>query len=216
MLIFMDKKYLTICDHKRARKPFHPCRVCGLNQTRCICQNLSPIHTQTRFTFIIHHKELKRTSNTGILAHHCLTNSSVHVRGEKNEDRSFALVPNYDSFILSPDDSAKELTPQFLNSVKKPMHIYVPDGNWRQASKVSQRYSQLKDLPKIKITPRNSQQKIFRKEHFENGLSTMLAVIFSLEAIEGISPADHLKKIYELKLQNTLDSRGVLMSDDHA
>ena len=136
---------MTSRPTQRQRKTKDPCAVCFLHKDRCICHAIPLLDLQTRVCLVIHAKELKRTTNTGRLALQALKNSEMHVRGEGKEklDLSEILDPVYQPLLLYPSDDAVELDADFVASLKKPVLLIVPDGNWRQASKVHHRHQEL-------------------------------------------------------------------------
>ena len=58
--------------------------------------------TKTKLTVIMHKSETYTTTNTGRLAHRSLVNSSLFIRGEKNNplQANEVLDPNYQPLLL--------------------------------------------------------------------------------------------------------------------
>lgn len=197
----------------RKRKTKDPCRNCGLHKSLCICDQIPTLSVQTRICLIIHHRELKRTTNTGQLAVKSLTNSEMRIRGQKDFgplDLSDLLNPNFRSILFFPTEDAAELTPSFISQSPLPLQLIVPDGNWRQASKVSLRHPELKSIERVKISTPNTGTRHLRVEHFIEGLSTLEAIAQALGIIEGPHIKSALLKLYEAKLIRTLHGRGSL------
>src|SRR5579884_1544048 len=92
----------------RKRKTLDPCEICRMHRVRCICAFIPKLALKTKVTLIVHAKELKRTTNTGRLALHALTNSEMHIRGLDRErmDLSSLLVPEYEACVLFPSEDA--------------------------------------------------------------------------------------------------------------
>lgn len=193
----------------RQRKTKFPCPICRLHLERCICSHIQRIDLKTKVTLVIHAKELKRTTNTGRLALHALTNSTMVVRGleMQNTDLSSLLSPGYESAMLYPCEEALDID-SFQRDTSKPLHLIVPDGNWRQAAKVNIRHPELKHLPRLKISKANLGKYHLRKEHFAEGLSTLESIALAIEAIEGPQAGLALQKLYQAKLRATLLGRG--------
>ena len=122
----------------RQRKTKDPCPGCFLHPTRCLCDKIPQLALSTKLTLIIHQRELKRTTNTGRLAIKALQNSTIFVRGEFDNSLNFQEIfdPEYNSILLYPSDDALELTQAHVKKLRRPLQLIVPDGNWRQASKV--------------------------------------------------------------------------------
>ena len=200
-----------ILDRKRKTKD--PCPECFLHKDRCICALIPKLDLQTKVTLIIHAKELKRTTNTGRLALKSLTNSQMKIRGEDLTplDLSDLLTDQYQTLLFYPSDTALELSLDYLKQFKKPIQLLVPDGNWRQASKVHSRHKELESVPRVMISKPNLASQHLRKESFEEGMSTLQAIAEALKIIEGEEVYQSLMKVYQAKLENTLKGRGQLV-----
>ncbi len=204
----------------RQRKPKSPCLKCLLNPSLCICSLLpilkDPLHLKTKISLIIHAKELKRTTNSGRLALHCLANSGMHVRGhfDKNKedfeslDLSDLLTQGYETLLFYPSDDAMELTKSYVQAVHKPIQLIVPDGNWRQASKVHTRHPELAKIPRVMMKTPNLAKFHLRAESSEFGMSTLEAIARAIAVIEGDDVGEKLLAVYHLKLERTLMGRG--------
>jgi DTW domain-containing protein YfiP len=201
----------TMDKPQRKRKTKNPCPTCFMHIERCICAAIPKLNLRTRVALLIHSKELKRTTNSGRLAIHALSNSKMYVMGaiSGRPDLSDLLSPEYESYVLYPSDDAVE-----LNTIKtdKPIQLIVSDGNWRQASKITTRNKELSDLPRVKITRPNRAEHHLRKEHFKEGLSTLEAIAEALATIEGESVGECLRALYLEKLNATLIGRGVVVT----
>lgn len=195
----------------RRRKTKAPCARCRLHPERCICARIPRLDLKTRVSLVIHAKELKRTTNSGLLAHHALVNSQVIVRGLENQkaDLSSILDPGYIPLFFYPSEDAIELDEDFVLSLAKPAHLIVPDGNWRQAGKVRQRHPELKDVRTVKISIKNDARYHLRREHLAEGMSTLQAIAYALNRLEGEDVYRSLQALYEAKLHATLAGRGV-------
>ncbi|MBC7537888.1 MAG: DTW domain-containing protein [Bacteriovorax sp.] len=196
----------------RKRKTKDPCLVCFLHKERCICKSTPTLTLQTKITLIIHARELKRTTNTGRLAIKALTNSEMRIRGKDREtlDLTELLTPNYRTFLFYPSDNAIELDHKLVNESSLPIQLIVPDGNWRQASKVHYRHHELQDIPRVKISTPNTAELHMRAETTVAGMATLEAIARALGIIEGEQIKETLMKFYQEKLEGTLIGRGHL------
>ena len=196
----------------RKRKTKDPCLECFLHKNLCICSLIPDLETKTRVVLIVHAKELKRTTNTGRLAMKSLKNSEMRIRGETTEalDLSDLVNDQYQSLLFFPADDAIELTEEYLKQFKKPILLLVPDGNWRQASKVHSRHKELASVPRVMISKPNLATQHLRAESFEEGMSTLQAIAEAMKIIEGEEVYNSLIKVYQAKLENTLKGRGQL------
>jgi DTW domain-containing protein YfiP len=193
----------------RKRKTQDPCQGCFLHKDRCICDQTPQLTLKTRIALVIHAKELKRTTNTGRLAVKILTNSEMRIRGEDREslDLSDLLVQEYRTVLFFPSANAVELNREFIESSPLPIQLIVPDGNWRQASKVHYRHHELKDIPRVMISTPNLNEQHMRAETTECGMATLEAIASALGIIEGADVRETLMKYYQLKLEGTLRGR---------
>lgn len=197
----------------RKRKTKDPCLECGLHKDLCLCHLIPNLDLKSKLVLVIHHRELRRTTNTGRLAVRSLKNSEMRIRGEKDKgplDLSDLLTPNYRTLLFFPAIDARELTPELIHEQSLPIQLIVPDGNWRQASKVSIRHPELKDIERVKVSAPNTADKHLRVEHFEEGMSTLQAIAQAFAVIEGPSVGQKLNDLYQEKLNRTLKARGQL------
>ncbi len=195
----------------RKRKTKNPCSECGLHASLCICHLIPKLQLSTKVTLIIHRRELKRTTNTGQLAIKSLQNSEMRVRGDLNKeplDLSDLLTANYQTILFYPSDDAIELTKEFVSKSVLPFQLIVPDGNWRQASKVVSRHPELNQIQKVKISTVNTANFHLRSEHKPEGMATLQAIALALGVIEGPLVQRELLNLYEAKLHHTLIGRG--------
>lgn len=197
---------------ERLRKTKDPCPVCFLHLSRCICNLIPSLRLNTKISLVVHFKELKRSTNTGRLAVSALQNSEMRVRGEGTAamDLSDLLSPQYRSVLFFPMPDAVELTSQFVAQDARPLHLIVPDGNWRQARKVCSRHPELDAIPRVMISTPNTDRYHLRAESTMHGMATLQAIAHALGIIEGEEVRDVLLKLYQAKLEQTLLARGTL------
>ncbi len=201
-----------LLEISRKRKTIAPCQTCFLHVDRCICTLIPSLTLKTKISLIVHTKELKRTTNTGRLAVKALVNSEMRIRGEGKEalDLSDLLAPEYKTYLFYPSDEAIELDENLVKSSPLPIQLIVPDGNWRQASKVHYRHHELKDIQRVKISTPNLNPQHMRAENTEHGMATLEAIAHALGIIEGKVVGDVMMKLYQDKLEATLRGRGIL------
>lgn len=193
------------------RKTQDPCRGCFLHKSLCLCGQIPQLQLRTKVTLVIHAKEMKRTTNTGTLALKALPHSEIFIRGKNKEplDLSSLLSPHFRPVLFYPSDDAIELTSAFAKESEMPIHLIVPDGNWRQASKVHTRHPELKGIPRVMIKTLNTSRHHLRAESRPQGMATLQALAYALGVIEGPHVQDQLLQLYQRKLENTLKARGI-------
>ncbi len=197
----------------RQRKTKDPCPSCALHKERCICDAIPRLDLKTKITLIVHAKELKRTTNTGSLALKSLVNSEMKIRGlEKSVlDLTSLLTQDYQTYLFYPSVDAVELNHELISKSKLPVQLLVPDGNWRQASKVHYRHEELKNIPRVMISTPNLSEYYLRVENTKHGMATLQAIALALGIIEGKEIEDKLLFLYNRKLQETLKGRGLTL-----
>ncbi len=160
---------------------------------------------------------MKRTTNTGALAVHALVRSDIFVRGSKpsdakarNDIAGVARVPllcDFQPLLFFPSADAAELTPEFVARLTKPVQLLVPDGNWRQASKVHSRHLELVRVPRVKISTPNLGRRHMRAEHTVEGMATLEAIAKAIGILESRDAETSLLELYRQKLERTLIGR---------
>lgn len=161
---------------------------------------------------MFHVNELKRSTNTGRLALRALVNSEMRVRGETREtlDLSDLLTDRYRTFLFYPSVDAVELDEGLVAQDQTPIQLIVPDGTWRQASKVLSRHPELKDVLRVKFSTPNTSKLHLRIQHKPEGMATLQAIAHALGVIEGDAVKAQLMELYQAKVERTLMGRGLL------
>ncbi len=197
---------------KRKRKTKDPCPGCFMHKALCICALIPSLQTKTRVTLVVHAKELKRTTNTGRLAVQALTNSEMRIRGGDCEalDLSDLIRDDYETVLFYPSEDAVELNADFLSKINRPVHLIVPDGNWRQASKVQSRHPELGQITRVKIGTENLSTHHLRAETTKEGMATLQAIAQALGILESVEIKTRLMALYSAKLERTMLGRGTV------
>jgi DTW domain-containing protein YfiP len=170
------------------------------------------LELKTKISLVIHHRELSRNSNTGLLALRALVNSEARIRGEGREplDLGDLLCPHYRTFLFFPCTDAIELDRALVAQDRRPIQLIVPDGTWRQARKIHSRHPELKDLPRVKISRPDPSVFQLRAQSKPERMATLQAIAHGLGIIEGEQAQLQLMALYHAKVERTLIRRGVL------
>lgn len=175
----------------------------------CVCSLVPRIETRTRLVLVIHHTEIRKPTNTGHLGAACLVNSEVHVRGREGAPREAIQWKDRTPLLLFPyEDEAKPLEP-----VDGPVSLIVPDGNWRQASKVRARVPGLKNVRCVTLPPGPPSIYRLRSEAHPTGLATIEAIARAMGILEGRHVQDALEYIFRVMVERTLWARGALSAE---
>lgn len=177
-----------------------------------MCNSIPRIELNTRICLVVHHREVRRSSNTGLLALRALVNSEMRIRGETRDtlDLSDLVASHYRTFLFYPSDNAVELDRELVAQDPAPIQLIVPDGTWRQARKLHYRHPELKNVQRVKISTPNSSVFQLRAQHKPGRMATLQAIAQGLGVIEGNLVEAQLMKLYQAKVERTLIGRGLL------
>jgi DTW domain-containing protein YfiP len=177
----------------------------------CICASIPRLTTRTSVIVLMHHREVKMPTNTGRLAHQCLVGSRLLLRGSKGSPAALGPSAAFSGtpLLLHPSEDAVELDPLFCAKVPPPHTLIVPDGSWRQASKMGHREPSLEAVLRVKLAPTEPSRYQLRKETKPGGLATIEAIARALGILESPEVEAELEKIFALMVERTLRSRGV-------
>jgi len=131
-------------------------------------------------------------------------------------------VPATDLFLnvlLYPCDTASPLQDYAPNKGKanptgQPIRLVVPDGNWRQAQKMTKRLPWMATLPRVGLPGGIETTYRLRSEPKEGGLATMEAIAQAFAVIEGPQVYDALYEVFRRMTDRTLYSRGLLSREE--
>lgn len=188
------------------------CQFCDASFTLCMCDELPRLELKTKISLVIHHRELARSSNTGLLALRALVNSELRIRGESREalDLSDLLSPLYRTLLFYPCAAAVELNREFVAADRRPIQLIVPDGTWRQARKIHSRHPELIDIPRVKISAPNDSVFQLRAQSRPEGMATLQAIACALGIIEGDTVRAQMMKLYRSRVERTMMARGLM------
>lgn len=190
------------------------CKRCRLHESLCICALMPRIETRTRLVLVIHRYEDRKPTNTGRLAAECLVNSEVVVRGhEAQPSVPISLPPGARPILLFPHEDAVPI--EQLARSTRPVTLIVPDGTWRQASKVKSRVPGLKDVPCVYVRGEPSDYRL-RVDAQPTGLATIEAIARALGVLEGESVQKTLERVFRTMVERTLWARGTVGNADLA
>ena len=178
---------------------------------RCICRSIPRFELDTRIVLVMHYREQIKTTATGPLALEALPNSELRIHGHQDRplDLSDLDVPERRTLLLYPGDDAPILSKDLLDRDNRFVTLVVPDGNWRQASRMGRRLPGLEHAEMVRL-PEGAQSRWgIRREHHRDGLATFEAIARALGIIESPDVQAGMEDLFRLMVQRTLDSRGV-------
>ncbi len=179
----------------------------------CFCADIPQLTLTSKVIIIISKRELKVPTNTGRLASLALPNSVLLAHGdqEKPFDVAEHLMEGRPNFLLYPGDDAQILTSAMMENIGK-INLVVPDGNWRQTSKMRRRVPMLDSMPTVRLAPGRPTAYRVRKENKAEGLATIEAIARALAVIESPEVGAELEQLLALMVERTLKSRGALVA----
>jgi tRNA-uridine aminocarboxypropyltransferase len=189
------------------------CRLCRMHQVLCVCALLPRLETRTRLVLVIHRYEARKPTNSGLLGASCLVNSQVLIRGGQHGDQPrLAEDAGRQPLLLFPSEQAVPIG-EYADS-PRPVTLVVPDGTWRQASKVPSRLPGIEGVPLVSLpkdAPTNYQ---LRSEFHPGRLATLEAIARALGILEGAHIRQALEQVFRIMVDRTLWMRGALRADE--
>ena len=190
-----------------------------MHASLCICALVPRLVTRTRVVLFVHRAEDRKSSNTGRLAVRCLVNSEVIVRGHTTEQAPrYTHAPGSEPLLLFPHEGAAPLDEVFDATARARLRdgslpaptLLVPDGTWRQASKVKKRVPGLEGVRCVTL-PRGARSIYrLRVEAHDTGVSTIEAIARALGILEAAEVERALLYPFRAMVERTLWSKGDL------
>lgn len=169
------------------------CTGCGLPPSECLCAELPLLPVRTRVVILMHHIELKKSSNTGRLVARVLAGAEIRVRGEIDAAPRPPL-PAGRRLVLYPAPGARELS---VDDAREPPVLLVPDGNWTQTRRAYQRDPDARDAEPVILPPGEPTRYGLRRQPREGTVSTMEAVARALGVLEGPEVEQQMMTIFD-------------------
>ena len=180
----------------------------------CICALVPRIEARTRLLLLVHYREARKPTNTGLLAARALVGSRVGIIGDRAQPLpAEVLAPEERAVLLYP---AADAVPISALPPGPPITLVVPDGNWRQAQKMGRRVPGLEALPRVTLGDASVTEYHLRAEPQAEGLATLEAIARAYRTLEGpTGPAIEaaLLAIFRVMVSRTFWLRGTLSAD---
>lgn len=190
------------------------CERCRMHQSLCVCALIPRIVTRTRVVLVIHRSEDRKPTNTGRLAVECLVNSEVIVRGHRGSQAEPLPIPaGTTPVLLYPAEDAVPLEVLAPDLGDATVTLVVPDGNWRQASKVRNRVPGLRDVACVTLPASAGKPSTYRlrEEAHAHGLATLEAIARAIAVLERRPEIEAaLDAPFRAMVERTLWARGDL------
>lgn len=188
-----------------------------MHATLCVCPLVPRLQTRTRLVLMVHYREARKPSNTGQLAARCIARSQVDVYGKRGQVlQAPAIAGDELPLLLFPDADATPIA-AFAGS-SRPIALLVPDGNWRQASKV-RRTPGFEGVTCVTLPAAGPTEYRLRAEPRAGGLATLEAIARALGLLEGDAGPEverAMLAVFRVMVERTLWFRGRLRDHEVA
>lgn len=186
-----DAAFARYCNAGSVRtRRIERCERCGQPLPVCICDLAQAIAVTTKILVLVHHIELRKTTNTGRLAALAL-GARMERWGEK--DAPWPTLPEGTLLLLFPSDDAVPLAAEHAGAT-----LVVPDGNWPQARKIARR---VRAHAAGRVTPvrlcGSESRYAFRKTAREDALSTLESIASALGVLESAETERAVLALFE-------------------
>ncbi len=185
------------------------CRRCRMHADLCICRSIPHYPLSTRLVLVMHHREQIKTTATGPLALEALPNSELRIHGYQDRPLDFSDLnsPERRTILLYPGDDVPVLSGTLLDQDSRPVTLVVPDGTWRQASRMGRRLPGLEHAEMVRLPVGPLSEWGIRKEAHPHGLATFEAIARALGIIESPAVQRGMEELFRLMVKRTLHAR---------
>jgi len=175
----------------------------------CICRSIPRYPLNTRLVLVMHHREQIKTTATGPLALEALPNSELRIHGYQDRPLDFSdlNIPERRTLLLYPGDEVPVLSGTLLDQDSRPVTLVVPDGTWRQASRMGRRLPGLEHAEMVRLPVGPLSEWGIRKEAHPHGLATFEAIARALGIIESPAVQRGMEELFRLMVKRTLHAR---------
>jgi DTW domain-containing protein YfiP len=172
--------------------------------------------TRTPLLLVVHVHDFGRTSNTVRLLSLAVHGVAVVPHGvfPAAADPAAHVPPDTTPLVLFPGHGARPLTQELVASLPSPPALVVPDGNWKQASRMVKRLPLLAGAMKVALPERHLSGRALRLNHAGHHMSTYEAVAQALGVLEGEAVTGPLLAFYRRATDRMLLVRGKLRLGD--
>jgi DTW domain-containing protein YfiP len=181
-----------------------------MHTKECLCALIPRLEFKTRIVVVMHYREWSKTTATAPLFALAAPSCEIRLRGRKEApfDAEGIILPERRTLLLYPSEDAEELSPSLIAEDPRPITLVVPDGSWRQASKIAQREPTLQNLSQVVLPDMGPSRYRLRNEPKEGGLSTFEAMARALRVLEGEAIYQRLDTLFTTMVERTLSTRG--------
>ena len=186
------------------------CPHCRMHLHNCLCPSIPRYMLATRIVLVMHHREWIKPTATGPLALEALQNSELRIHGRQESPLHLGDLdtPERRTLVLYPGDDVPVLTAEFLDRDRRPVTLVVPDGTWRQASRMGRRLPGLEHAEMVRLPEGPPSRWGIRQEYHPQGLATFEAIARALGILESPEVQAGLEALFSRMVQRVMLSRG--------
>jgi DTW domain-containing protein YfiP len=181
------------------------CSRCFLTQRWCLCAKIPSVASSFEIVIIRHLRESYKTTNTARLAALAIQRCTIIDYLPETFDES--LLDTTESALLFPSEEAPPK--------KAPTRLYVLDGTWAQASRMTHKIRALSSMPRVAITAPISITARIRQETKEHQRSTLEAIAMSVAHFDGEERAAPLLELYRQMAIHVSAARGFPIAEEN-
>lgn len=192
------------------------CPACRQQRWLCVCGLAPRLAIRTPVVVVVHVSDLPRTSSTVRLLTLAARDVTILPHGEfpAPADPAPHLPAGMTPVVLFPGHGARPLTPGLIASLPSPPALVVPDGNWKQASRMVKRIPLLAGAVKVSLPGRAFPGTALRRNQEGHHMSTYEAVAQAVGVLEGEAVSERLLDFYRRATDRMLMVRGRLRLGD--
>lgn len=193
-----------------------PCPTCRQPGWLCVCAYAPRLAIRTPLVVVVHCHDAGRTSNTTRLLTLAVRGAQILRHGDLSgpADPASHVPAGTTPVVLFPGHGARPLTPELVAGLPTPPVLIVPDGNWRQASRMVKRLPLLAGAVKAALPDREFPGTALRRNHERHRMSTYEAVAQAVGVLEGEAMSAPLLDFYRRATDRMLMVRGRLRRGD--
>jgi len=185
-----------------------------MHQARCFCEHIPQIDVRTRLALVMHRRERQKVTATGPLALTALRNSELHIHGQIDVALDLRHLHGEVGderrvLVLFPCEGARPLNRSLIEEDTRPITLVVPDGNWRQASRIPNRVPGLEHAARVVLPAGPSSRWGVRRETRPEGLATFEAIARAFGVLEGAAVQGQLEELFTRLVNATFAAKGV-------
>jgi DTW domain-containing protein YfiP len=180
------------------------CSRCFITQRWCVCAKIPTIETSFEIVIIRHLRESYKTTNTARMAPLAISNCTI----------IDYLPETFDESVISSTDAALLFPTGEAPPEKPPKRLYVLDGTWAQASRMTHKIKALYKMPRVSVTAPIVITERIRQETTEHQRSTLEAIAMCIAQFDGEERAAPLMELYRQMALHVRAARGIPMTED--